>query len=262
VTKNEIIKCFEQNKLNNTAPVIVHSSLKSIGNTDAKELLDALIEYFSGGLLCIPTHTWGYMDDSSVPTLDLCEPKSNIGVLPSLAARDERGTRTLHPTHSMKVFGDREKVLNFIKNEEKSQTYTSPDGCYGNIFKMGGYVLLLGVGQDKNTCLHCVEEMLGVSNRLTDKTINVTIKHKNGSIEDRIIYPIESEGIEDVSEQFTNYEAPFRYHDCIQDFVLGEAKCQFCNAQRMLETMRLIFERSNGRELLFDKTPIPKEYYI
>ncbi len=245
-------------------PVIVHTSLKKIGKTDggAKTLLDALMEYFTkeGGILCIPTHTWGFLDREI--TLDLTLPETNIGVLPTLAASDPRGVRTMHPTHSMAVFGEKSKVAEFVSGEEKVDTMTSPKGCYSKIINRDGYVLLIGVGQDKNTTLHCVEEMLGVKNRNSDKLTETKIKHADGSVESRMIYPMYAEGIPDVSLQFPNYEPAFRYHGCITDGTIGSAKAQLCSAKRMAQVMTTIYNRSHGAELLKELKPIEEKYYI
>lgn len=266
LTKEEIIASLKEAEAPKNKVVIVHTSLKKIGEIEGggEGLLDALIEYFTaeGGLLCIPTHTWGWQNDTTVPTLDLCEPRSNIGVLPNIAARDKRATRSMHPTHSMAVFGDSGKVSEFLRNEELSETTSSPEGCYGNIYKMDGYVLLIGVGQEKNTFLHCVEEMIPVANRISDTPIYLTIKHTDGHIQKRLLYPLEAVGIDDVSVYFPNYEPAFRHHGCIIDGKLGNAKFQLCNARKMKAVMELIHKRSGGVELLADFTPINEEFYI
>ncbi len=265
LTKEEILKSLRALGAPSDKPVIVHTSLKQIGAIEggAETLLDALIDHFTsqGGLLCIPTHTWGFMYDKTVPTLDLLVPRSNLGVLPTIAAKDNRGIRSLHPTHSVTVFGDRDKANTFIADDEIATTMAPVNGCLGKIIDYNGYVLLLGVGHDKNTLLHIIEERMGVKNRIAETTDTVTIRYLDGHIESRQIYSFYSEGIYDVSKQFPNYEPAFRYHECITDGLLGSAKAQLCNASKMAETMNLIHRRSGGKELLNDRTPIPEEFY-
>ena len=111
--------------------VIVHTALRLVGNLEGggQTLLDALIEYFTedGGLLCIPTHTWANLGTDKI-TLDMMTPESNLGAIPTLAVQDRRGVRSENPTHSMVVFGEREKALRFVSDEAKVTTPTSPDG--------------------------------------------------------------------------------------------------------------------------------------
>ena len=105
ICKNDILKALEPfREAALGKPVIVHTSLKAIGEIEGggDTLLSCLIEVFTknGGLLCIPTHTW---DKES---LDLREKHTCLGVLPSLALKRDDAIRTMHPTHSMAVFGE------------------------------------------------------------------------------------------------------------------------------------------------------------
>ena len=249
ITKNEILKQLEQFSEARGRIVTVHTSLKAVGEIEGggETLLDALIEYFTqdGGILCIPTHTWNR------DVYDLREAESCIGVLPCLAAAHTDALRTLHPTHSMAVFGEQKKARDFVKNEEFADTPANPNGCYGKIYENDGYILLIGVGQDKNTFIHCVEEMLETPDRLTDYKVERTIIHKDGTGEKRRLYWFD-EKLGDVSEKFPKFEAPFRYFGCIKDGLLGNAPVQLCRAKKIKEVIELIYTNNNGGELLGD----------
>lgn len=239
--------------------ITVHTSLKAVGEIDGggETLLSALIEFFTqdGGLLCVPTHTW----DSDV--YDRRGAYSCIGVLPQLAAAHPQATRTLHPTHSMAVFGDKEKVERFIGWEEFADTPANPKGCYGKLLAEDGYVLLIGVGQDKNTYLHCVEEFLDVPDRLTDFKVEKRIIHKDGREEKRFLYWFD-EKIPDVSVNFPKFEEPFRYCGCIEDGYIGNARAQMCSARKMYAVIEKIYKNNNFGELLDNDLPIDKKLYL
>lgn len=258
ISKEEILKNLKALGIKKGVPVIVHTSLKAIGEIDggAQALLDALIEEFAndGGVLCVPTHTWESM------VLDLNRADSCIGVLPSVAAAHPDGKRSLHPTHSITVFGEKNRAEKFIQNEANSDSPTNPDGAYGNIYREDGYILLIGVGQEKNTFLHCVDEMLGIPNRLTDEKVTATIIHKNGRKETRHLRwfdPI----IPDVSVNFGKLEEAFRYHGCIADGKIGNANVQICSARKVKSVMELIYKNANGEEILADKNPLDERLY-
>ena len=112
-TKDDILNQLASLGAPRDSIVLMHSSFSLVGNVEggAKALLDALIEYFTrdGGLFCIPTHTWHNLDKDI--TLDMNDSGTCLGLLPDLAAADERGIRSQNPTHSMVVFGDRERAL-------------------------------------------------------------------------------------------------------------------------------------------------------
>ncbi len=259
LSKADILKSLEKFNIAKGKPVLVHTSLKAIGEIagGAETLLSALIEFFAqnGGLLCVPTHTW----DSEV--LDLRRNDSCIGVLPRIAAGHKDAVRTLHPTHSMAVFGETKRVFAFCKGENQVDTPTSPDGCYGKIYKEGGYILLIGVGHEKNTFLHCVEEMLCVPKRLTKEKVERTIIHRDGSAEKRHLHWFYTDEIPDVSENFGKFEAAFRHHGCILDGTIGNAKVQLCSAKKMKEVLELINKRSGDKELLSDHMPLDEKLY-
>ena len=260
LTKADLLKQLEKFSEARGRIVTIHTSLKAVGEIDGggETLLSALIEYFTqdGGLLCIPTHTW----DSEV--YDLRQAQSCVGVLPRLAAAHPDALRTLHPTHSMAVFGDREKAEEFAKNEAFASTPASPDGCLGKLFEQDGYVLLIGVGQDKNTYLHCVEEILDTPNRLTDYKVEKSIIHEDGIEEKRCLYWFDEENFGDVSHYFPKFETPFRYFGCITDGTIGNASVQMCSARKMKEVVELIYKNNNMGELLDNDRPIDKNLYI
>ena len=262
-SKESIIRQLEDMRVPKNSIVLVHSSLRRVGKTEdgAEGLIDALRTHIcaDGGLLCIPTHTWANLGKEGVITLDMISGETCIGTLPNTAARHPDARRSLHPTHSMAVFGER--ALEFISGEEKCTTPTPPASCYGKIYDADGYILLVGVGHNRNTYLHCVEEMLDVPNRLDTELRQVSIRHLSGEIEHRFSRGHCAKGIDDVSAQFQNYEPAFRYHGCIVDGYIGDAPTQLCSARKMKRVMELIFKRSGGEELLARLDPIPTEYY-
>lgn len=264
-TKEQI---FEQLKAMNAprnSVVTVHSSLRAIGEVEGRGegFLDALIEYFTAedGLLVIPTHTWDNFFREGAINLDMNDTRTCIGTLPNLAAAHRDAHRSQHPTHSVAVFGSSEKAETFIADDGFSKTCTPADGCYGKIYGSHGYVLLIGVGHERNTYLHCVEEMLDVANRTGKEYSPVTVKQKDGSIVNREIRFMEAKGIGDVSAFFPKLEPAFRYYNCITDGKIGNAKAMLCDAVSMKNTMELIYERSGRRELLADNTPLDKKLY-
>lgn len=277
-TKASIHADLARTGVSRGATVLVHSSLRAVGEVEGRGegLLDALIEYFSdGGLLLIPTHTWRNLSDRSKPTLDMtpagaADVKACIGTLPSLAANHPLAHRSLHPTHSMAAFdgsraGEPGRAEDYIACETGRTTpltSTNPDGCYGRLFDVGGKVLLVGVGHNRDTYLHSVEERIGVPNRLSAEPAPATIRLPDGRIIDCPLRCHHADGITDVSARYPKYEPAFRAHGAIIDGRLGDAPVQLCDARIMAQVVRLIYERSGGIELMADDKPIPEEYYI
>jgi len=265
-SKNEVLHQLTEMHAPRDRVVLVHSSLKAVGEVEGRGegLLEILIEYFTaeGGLLCIPAHTWANISDSSKITLDLLSGDTCIGTLPNLAVKHGDGVRTLHPTHSMVVFGETEKAKAFAAGEEQWNTPANPKGCYGKIFDSDGFILLIGVGHNRNTYLHCVEEMLEVPNRLASESKVATIRHFDGHIETQEMHPHEAVGIGDVSLRYPKFEDAFRYYDCIVDGKIGNADVQLCSARGMKAVMEQIYIKNDREELLGNEMPIDPALYM
>lgn len=262
-TKEYIFSQLEAMGAPRNSIVLVHSSLKSVGETEggAEGLLDAFIEYFTsdGGLLCIPTHTWDNLKKEI--TLDVRSPENCLGAFSTVAASDKRGYRTENPTHSMVIFGDRERAEKFADGEKTVETPTSPDSCYGGLFREKGYVLLVGVAHNRNTYLHSVAEMLGLPNRMEDKIRTVRVKRESGEVCERRFSLYKTDYTDDISRRFVKYETAFRYHGCIRDGFIGNAPTQLCDAKKMKDTVELIWKNSCGKDPLSDEEPIEQRFY-
>ena len=264
-TKDYLKKQLEEMGAPRDRVVVLHSSLRAIGETEGRGegLLDVLIDYFTsdGGLLCIPTHTWGIDADEEGVVLDLTANKTCVGKLTEIAAGHPEALRSLHPTHSVAVFGDKEKAREYIDFDEFADTCTHPKGCFGKLFDCDGYVFLVGVGHNKNTYIHSVEEMLDVPNRLTREKITRNIRLRDGSVIQRMIHCHYAVGIGDVSKNYVKYESAFRKHGAIADGMLGNASVQMCNARTMKQVVELVRKNSGGAEILADNAPLDTSWY-
>ncbi len=262
--KQDLLAQLAQLGVPRDRPVLVHSSLRAVGAVEGggKSVLDALIAHITaeGGLCCLPTHTW-HLIGQDVPTLDLAKNETCVGALTRLALDDGRGVRTCNPTHSMVVFGDRARVEAFVAGEEKQVTHTSPDGCYGKLWREDGFVLLVGVGHAANTYLHCVEEVLGVKDRIASAPIDVSVRDLAGRITHRLVYTFDEAKNGDVSLRFPKFEPAFRAHGCIADGMLGDAPTQLCSARGMKRVLERIYAQNGGRELLGDDEPLDPTLY-
>lgn len=262
-SKDDILFQLKEMNIPRDVPVLMHSSLRSVGRLEdgAKTLLDAMIEYFTegGGLFCVPTHTWRNLKEDI--TLDMGDPSTCLGAFSDFAAADPRGIRSENPTHSMAVFGNSDRVNEFIRDELDLGSGTSPDSCYGKIYRDGGFIMLVGVAHNRNTYLHCVEEIIGMQNRLSAEPHEVRVKRLSGETVTRQVRVHHTDFTSDVSLRFPKYETAFRYHGAITDGFIGNAPTQVCDARIMKDVMELIMKRSNGEDPLIDeKSILPKLY--
>ena len=262
--KNDIINQLEAMGARSGGIVHMHTALRSVGKVEGGPigLLDALIDFFTRdcGLLCFPTHTGRNFGKEIM--LDLTSSESHLGAFPIIATEDGRGIRTVNPSHSIVIFGDRERALDYAKHENTIDSPTSPNGCYGKLRDLDGHILLVGVGQAKNTYIHSVEEMLKVPNRMTKELYTFKVKSKTGEITEQKMHWFDESTYGDVSLRFSKFELPFRYHKIIKDGFIGNAPSQLCSAKDIYRVLEKIYNNPDGRDPLSDEKPIPTKWYV
>lgn len=155
--------------------ILIHSSMKAIGAVDggADTVLDVWMEYFKNGLLLLPTHTWKTVNADN-PVYNPYTTPSCVGLLTNMFMKRDGVIRSLHPTHSMSGYG--KNAAEYLAGEEYNNTPCTPGGCYDRLKEVGGKVLLVGVGHERNTYIHSVEEVLNVPNRLSDMPMELVIE--------------------------------------------------------------------------------------
>lgn len=173
--KQQLKDQLESMGLKGYETILIHSSMKSIGEVDggADSVLDAWMEYFKDGLLLLPTHTWKTVNADN-PVYNPQTTPSCVGLLTNMFMKRDGVIRSLHPTHSMAGYG--KSAAEYLAGEEYNNTPCTPGGCYDRLKDAGGKVLLVGVGHERNTYIHSVEEVLNVPNRLSDMPMELVIE--------------------------------------------------------------------------------------
>jgi aminoglycoside 3-N-acetyltransferase len=161
----------------------------------------------------------------------------------------------------MAVFGAPERVAAFVAYDAVATAPVPPEGCYGKLYDEDGYVLLVGVGHNRDTFLHCVEEMMDVPNRLSCEPVEKTVIRRDGTTVIRRVHTHVAEGIGDVSARYPKLEPAFRAHGCIVDLPLGNANVQVCSARKMKEVFESIYKKANRQELFLDDAPLDTNLY-
>lgn len=105
-TKESLIKDLCNMGLTGEEAIMVHSSMKSIGEVagGADTVVDAFMEFFAEGLFMTPTHTWAQMSreyDTFNPTTE----PACVGIIPNVFRKREGVVRSLHATHSIAAYG-------------------------------------------------------------------------------------------------------------------------------------------------------------
>ena len=154
--------------LKGSETVIIHSSLKSIGEVEnrADGILDALVEFFKDGLLVFPSMSYNLVN-AKQPVFSVRDTPCCVSMLPELFRRRPGVIRSLHPTHAVAAIG--KDAAEFVAGHEKFDSPAHPESPWGKLYKRNAVILFVGTGTIHcNTYLHGVEEWLPVPGMLTD----------------------------------------------------------------------------------------------
>lgn len=258
-TKRGLKSQLREMGLKPTDTVLLHSSMKAIGEVEggADAVLDALMEYFAEGLLLLPTHTWAQMGEKHT-VFDPKREESCVGLLTNLFRKRQGVVRSLHPTHSMAAYG--KNAAEYIKGEESCNTPCTPGGCYDRLKDIGGKILLAGVGHERNTYIHSVEEVLNVPNRLADNPMTLYIQMPDGSIRKVYMRKHYNPQQPHISEDFVKIEQAFYDKKAAKKVCFGNAKSILCDAKGIFEITRHIL--APDPECLVKSREIPKERWL
>ncbi|BCN30911.1 AAC(3) family N-acetyltransferase [Anaeromicropila herbilytica] len=261
-TKNDIIKYLESINVKHDDTILIHTSLKAIGELDggADMLIDAFCEYLHQGLFLIPTHTWDKVVPNN-PFYDVATTVPCIGTLPCVAINRKDGVRSLHPTHSVVAFGERARE--YIKGEEMAASPAPIGGCWSRLYEEHAKILLIGVGHDKNTYFHAVDEILDIPNRLSENGFNITIRDESGNT--YTTPPFHTHFTKGIScccsEFYPNYKRPLEELNAVTYSKLGEATVYCCDAVKCADVIRHMWDKTD-HDLCISEEDIPQSYYM
>jgi len=234
--------------------LLVHSSYRSMGDISGgpAAVIDAMCRYMADGLLLMPTHSWDTVGPNNA-SFDPRTTPSCTGILGKLLLEREVAVRSIHPTHSLAVWGRDAKQ--FVEGEHLMNTPCGREGCMGKLLDRKAKILFIGCGLEKNTFLHGVEEWCGIENRLGDEYACFLTLHDGsmfiGSMQGH------KAPIPDVSVNYAKMTQPFLKLGAAAEGQLGDAHCYICDCARMarITTELLII----NPDMFLDNEPVPEE---
>lgn len=258
-TKEQLKAQLAEMGLKPTDTVLIHTSLRAVGPVEngADGVIDAFCEYLSDGLFLVPTHTWGTVSPAN-PVYDVRTEKPCIGTLPTVAAFRKDGVRSMNATHSIWAHGARAEE--FLAGEESVYNGTAPQSCWGRLRFENAKILLIGVGNERNTYIHAVEETLGVPDRV-GKPFEVTYVYADGHRRKGIVRPHGCSKCPDVSANFPNFEKAFNALGVQHFGKLGNAGVRVVDAVKCFDVLQQLWAKADY-DLCVERRDVPEEYYL
>ena len=143
--------------------LIVHSSFKSLGlaHRSPVDVIRTLAEVTGGeGTVMMPTFTYCYSGIWNVqPYNPASSPSVFMGILPETLRNYPGALRSGSPTYSVAALGRYAKQL--TEGRERSCGLGS-GSSYEEAYRLGARILLIGVGNDRNSMIHYTEHASGL----------------------------------------------------------------------------------------------------
>lgn len=223
--------------------VLIHTSMRAVGPVEkgAEGVIEAFCQVLSEGLFLVPTHTWAVVNRNN-PVYDVKTTVPNIGVLPQCAAFREDGFRSLHPTHS--IWGYGKDAQAFLSGEEQSGTPAPVGGAWSRLAVRKAKILLIGIGNERNTFIHAVDEVADIPNRIHPEPFDVTIFDHQGREHHTLFAGHYCTEHPHISEQFINFDRAFTELGVWKEGRLGNAKVMVVDSVKCRDTVLKIYSRA------------------
>ena len=164
IKENDIVDGLGKVGIKENDTVFVHCSLSSLGYVEngAHGIINALQKVVTAkGNIIVPTFS---IINSMEETLknnefhfDILKTESSVGSLPNAFLRLKGSKRSLHPTHSVSVWGNDSAYL--VDGHHEAKTNFGTGTPFGKFLGMNGKILGLGVSYAPITFYHTFEDL-------------------------------------------------------------------------------------------------------
>lgn len=189
ILKQDLLAAFHELGMHEGMTVMAHTSLSSMGYVcgGAPTVIEALLETVGKeGTIMMPTQSWKNLDPDVGVHPEVSEtdwqiirdywpaydkrttPTQTMGVVAELYRQWPGTLRSDHPARSVSANG---KMAGFLTGHHDLSNIFGDGSPIGRLYDIDGYVLLIGVGYDKNTSLHLADA------RAEYKSKHTTIEH-------------------------------------------------------------------------------------
>lgn len=175
VLKQDILAALEKVGVSKGQTIMVNTSLSSLGFVcgGAQVVIEALLESVgTDGTIMMPTQSWKNLDPTAGVHWEEPEewwqmirdnwpaynkditPTNTMGVVAEMFRKWPGALRSNHPVRSVAAKG---KYAEYLTSEYDLSNIFGEGSPVGKLYELDGYVLLIGVGYDKNTSLHLAD---------------------------------------------------------------------------------------------------------
>jgi len=141
--------------------IVVHSSYKALCGNEKIDggphfVIEAFKDTVKSGTLMLPALSYETVTPEN-RVFDVLNTPGCVGILPEVMRKSQGVYRSVHPTHSIAVWGkDAKEIAGAHINDF---TPVGPNSPLHELKRRNGKIVMLGCGLEPNTSMHGVEEM-------------------------------------------------------------------------------------------------------
>jgi aminoglycoside 3-N-acetyltransferase len=175
VLKQDILAALKKVGVRKGQTIMVHTSLSSLGFVcgGAQVVIEALLESVGAdGTIVMPSQSWKNLDPTAGVHWEEPEawwqmirdnwpaynrditPTNTMGAVAEMFRKWPGTFRSDHPARSVTANG---KYAQYLTSDHDLSDIFGEGSPIGKLYELDGYVLLIGVGYDKNTSLHLAD---------------------------------------------------------------------------------------------------------
>lgn len=228
VLKEDIAGALEQVGVRPGQSIMVHTSLSSLGFVcgGPQIIIEALTERVGAdGTIMMPTQTWKNLDPETGvhweepeewwqmirdnwPAYDKAiTPTNTMGAVAEMFRRWPGALRSDHPARSVAAWG---RHAEYLTQDHDLSNIFGEGSPIGKLYELDGYVLLIGVGYDKNTSLHLADVRAEYPGKhMATEHSAVMVNGKREWVEYQTLY-VDGEDFEEIGAAFEQQNRPTR----------------------------------------------------
>lgn len=224
VIKQDIMEALKAVGVKPGQTLMVHASLSSFGFVcgGAQVVIEALLECVGqGGTVMMPSQSWKNLDPEAGvhwqeprewwqairdnwPAYDKdITPTNTMGAVAEMFRKWPGAVRSDHPARSVAAFG---KHAEYLTCEHTLSNIFGEGSPVAKLYELDGYVLLMGVGYDKNTSLHLADARAEYPGKhLVKESSAVMVNGEREWVTYETLY-VDGEDFEQIGEAFESGE--------------------------------------------------------
>lgn len=220
VLKEDIINSLKEVGVKPGQNIMVHTSLSSLGFVcgGAQMVIEALLECVGEtGTIMMPTQSWKNLDPSTGVHWEEPEewwqiirdnwpaynkditPTNTMGAVAEMFRKWPGSLRSDHPARSVAANG---KYAEYLTKGHDLSNIFGEGSPIGKLYELDGYVLLIGVGYDKNTSLHLADVRANYPSKHNCKEYSAIIENNSRVWKEYETLFVDGEDFEQIGEAF------------------------------------------------------------